>query len=142
MSTRQPQKLGPAGHETIGSYRRTNRKFAPGLALTEAPGVVVVAILEPLTRALWDSAVNAAISHRTHPLDIAAIVMPSDSPPVPPRTVQRLAAMGVVIADAEGESAEARAENYVDALAAAQDNAREHLRSFVESVQQREGESR
>lgn len=141
MSTRQRQTPWPTEGETIGSHRYTNVKFQPGLSLTEAPGVVVVAVLQPLTQVLFDRALRAARSHRTHPLDIAAIVLPQDAPTLPPVLIQRLASFGVVIADSKGDSPVERAEKYVDDLAAEQNSARAHLRSFVESVQQREDEA-
>ena len=129
----------PAAFQTIRSHRHTKLSVAPGLALTSAPGVAVVSVLEPLTRKLLARAVGTLRSHRRHPLDIAAIVLPPGTPPLPPRTVQRLAGLGVVIADAPGESTMARAENYVTALAEAQAAGLAHLRAFAESVQQRRG---
>ena len=123
--------------QTTSSPRHTSVQVAPGIALTTAPGVVVVAVLEQPTRKLFAAALEALQDHRRHPLDIAAIALPPHSPPLAPRTVQRLAESGVVIADASGESAVERAENYAVALADARNNGREHLRAFVEYVRHR-----
>ena len=90
-------------------------------------GVHVVVVDQPFGLERFWEATKFLRQHRTHPLEIAALALPPGITP-PPEFVVKLADEGVTVVRDEGESAHARASNYLRRFMVLRAEGQAHLR--------------
>ena len=100
------------------------------LIVMRGPGVHVVAVERPFTEQRYVHAIGLLHQLRTHALEIAAVALPPGLTP-PPDVVMKLADEGIAVVRDEGESAHARASNYLQRFMALCADGQAHLRQSM-----------
>ena len=100
------------------------------LIVMRGPGVHVVAVEQPFSQQRYLEATRLLRQLRTHPLEIAALALPPGIAP-PPDLVVKLADEGLAIVRDEGESAHARASNYLQRFMVLRAEGQAHLRQSM-----------
>ena len=100
------------------------------LKVLHGPGVHVVAVEQPFTSDRYHQAIDLLHRLKAHPLEIAALALPPNIAP-PPDVVMQLADQGITVVRDEGESALARASNYIQGFLALRAEGLAHLRQSM-----------
>lgn len=100
------------------------------LIVMRGPGVHVVVVEQPFGLERFWEATRFLRQLRTHPLEIAALALPPGITP-PPDLVMKLADEGLAVVRDEGESAHARASNYLQRFMDLRAEGQTHLRQSM-----------
>ena len=100
------------------------------LIVMRGPGVHVVAVEQPFNQQRYLEATRLLRQLRTHPLEVVALALPPGIAP-PPDLVVKLADEGLAVVRDEGESAHARASNYLQRFMVLRAEGQAHLRQSM-----------